>query len=127
MEGIERRPLFAFVEHGYAQHGGGEWHVSYCVRYHTCVVPESQYLPDVTGFAYGGSAHAGFTADALSLKKVGGSGVDDFGVEGLKIESFKEKDKKDLGLSEFSLGTGSITEEKLEQSKKKLSCCSGSQ
>lgn len=104
-----RRPLFS--SEGYAQHGGCEWWRSYCLRYRTYLLSENHDLLDFVPFAYEGSTHVGFTADALSLKEVTGTGKVDEVVEHYRNESSEDSDGKNLQLSKLMLETASISED----------------
>lgn len=81
MEKVETPLSYVFVGHEYAEHVGREWRESYCFRYPTCPIHENRDLADYTAFAYGKSIHIGSKADALSGKKVGGSGEAGIDVE----------------------------------------------
>lgn len=72
--------------------------------------PENHDLRDAIAVAYGVSTYAVFSADALSMRKVDGSGEADGDVESLETKSSEDSDKSNSELSDFNLKMESTPE-----------------
>lgn len=66
------------------------------------MIPEDQDLLDAIAFSYRESIHVGSKADALSVRKVGGSGEADVHVKSSEKKSSKENVEKNPELSELN-------------------------
>lgn len=118
MEGFAIPPTFAFLGRGSAGLKGSEWSDRQSVWYQRYLIPETHELADAIALACRVSIHAGSRADALPVRKAGGSRRADIDVENSKQKSSKNRDEKNSGISDSSLETGSIPKKKWEQRKK---------
>lgn len=73
------------------------------VRYHTYLILQNQDLRDTFAFAYGDTTHVRSKAEALSVRKVGGSREAELDVKESKHESSEENDGKNSELSDIYL------------------------
>lgn len=77
--------------------------VNHCVLYHTDLVSETHPLPDTIAFSVGESTHVWSAANAMFVKRVGGSENADTDVENLKIEIYEENYEKNSERSQLKL------------------------
>lgn len=78
-------------------------------------------MPDANAFAYGGRSHIESRADALLVRKVGGSTEAEVDLKNSETGSSDGSDVNSSELADSNLETGSIPEQEWKQ-RKKLSC-----
>lgn len=99
---VETHPSSFFAGRKYAQHRGSHWGGSLCVRYHRYLITWSHNLPDTFAFAHKDSIHTGSRPDAMSAKKVEGSGEPSVDVASSEKESSETNAETSSELSDFT-------------------------
>lgn len=103
-----------FFGQGCVQHEESEWRGIYWVRYHKYMYFWNRNLLDAFLFAYGSSIHVELRANALSVKKVDGSGEAEVAVEIPDYESSDDNGEENSELSSFNVKKKSNSQDEEE-------------